>query len=73
MYTALSIYPVNFYGRGGGRVTPAMVNIPQKYLKENDPDQVFARVAVNEIVIPVKHADKVREFLKKEKINLPNL
>jgi hypothetical protein len=72
MYTALNIYPHNFYGTGG-KVTPAMVNIPQKYLKENDPDQVFARVAVNEIVIPVKHADKVREFLKKEKINLPNL
>jgi hypothetical protein len=72
MYTALNIYPHNFYGTGG-KVTPAMVNIPQKYLKENDPDQVFARVAVDEIVIPVKHADKVRAFLKKEKINLPNL
>jgi hypothetical protein len=72
MYTALNIYPHNFYGTGG-KVTPAMVNIPQKYLKENDPDQVFARVAVNEIVIPVKHADAVRAFLKKEKIKLPNL
>ncbi len=72
MYTALNIYPHNFYG-SGGRVTPAMVNIPQKYLKENDPDQVFARVAVNEIVIPVKYADKVRKFLKDQNIKLPNL
>ena len=72
MYTALNIYPHNFYMRGG-KVTPAMVNIPEKYLKENDPDQVFARVAVNEIVIPVKHADKVRKFLKQENIKLPNM
>jgi hypothetical protein len=72
MYTALNIYPHNFYGTGG-RVPKAAINIPQKYLKENDPDQVFARVQAGEIIIPVKYADKIRKFLQKEKINLPNL
>jgi hypothetical protein len=72
MYTALNIYPHNFYGTGG-KVTPAMVNIPQQYLKNGDPDQVFARVAVNEIIIPTKYTSKVKAFLKDQNIKLPNL
>lgn len=57
----------------GGKVKANHKNIPAVALKPNDPDRVLARLMPGEIVIPVKHTRKIKEFLKKEKIKLPGL
>jgi hypothetical protein len=38
-----------------------------------EQDTIPSVLQVGEIVIPVKHAKKVKKFLKEEKIKLPNL
>ncbi len=57
----------------GGKVKPSHKNIPVHALKPKDPDQVLARLMPGEIVIPVKHASKVKKMLKDAKIKLPGL
>jgi hypothetical protein len=57
----------------GGKVKPSHKNIPVHALKPKDPDQVLARLMPGEIVIPVKHASKVKKMLKQAKIKLPGL
>lgn len=65
------IAPYNF--TAGGKVKVAHKNIPAARLKKGDPDRVLARLMPGEIVIPVKHAAKVKKMLKKEKIKLPGM
>ena len=57
----------------GGFVKPSMENIPLSMVPPHDKDTVYARLMPNEIVIPVKHANTVKKFLKKENIKLPGL
>jgi len=57
----------------GGKVKPSHKNIPVHALRPKDPDQVLARLMPGEIVIPVKHASKVKKMLKDAKIKLPGL
>lgn len=65
------IAPRNF--TKGGKVAVKHKNIPVHALQPKDPDQVLARLMPGEIVIPVKHASKVKKLLKKAKIKLPGL
>lgn len=53
----------------GGKVT-AHKNMTKEQLEN---DSVKAILQPNEIVIPVKYADRVAKLLKKEGIKLPNL
>lgn len=57
------------YYRFGGKVTPHK-NMTKEQLEN---DSVKAILQPNEIVIPVKYADRVAKILKKEGIKLPNL
>lgn len=66
-----NIAPKNF--TKGGKVKASHKNIPKELLKKNDPDQVFARLAEGELVIPKKHVKKVVPMLKKAGIKLPNV
>lgn len=60
--------PRNFY-RFGGHVKKD----PQMTRRQLQNDSVKAILQPGEIVIPVKHADKVAKFLKEQRIKLPNL
>jgi len=71
MIKTLNLVPRNFVN--GGKVYHEHINIPKRYLEPGDTDRVFARVAENEIVIPVKFAKRVEKYLKKENIKLPGL
>ena len=63
--------PHNF--TAGGKVKVKHKNIPAHRLKAGDPDRVLARLMPGEIVIPVKHASKVKKFLVQSKIKLPGM
>lgn len=56
----------------GGLVDESHQNIPDGVLPKDDPDKVFARLAPNELIVPVKHVKKVVKFLKSQGIRLPN-
>lgn len=57
----------------GGMVDESHENIPDGVLKKDDPDKVYARLQVGEMVIPKKHVYTVSQFLKKKGIILPNM
>ena len=57
----------------GGKVKASDKNIPAHVLKKGDQDRVLARLMPGEIVIPVKHASKVKKMLKAAKIKLPGM
>ena len=57
----------------GGKVKTAHRNIPATALAAGDQDRVLARLMPGEIVIPVKHASKVKKMLKAAKIKLPGM
>lgn len=66
----------NLY-RLGGLVEANQMGRPPKYsymkVKNMGVDQVPTLLQHGEIVIPVKHVDKVAKFLKSQNINLPNM
>lgn len=57
----------------GGAVLKRHENLPKRYLKTSKQDTVLARLMPGEIVIPVKHAKRVRKLLKEANITLPNM
>jgi len=58
---------------GGGVVSPAQATIPKEMLPHGDVDTVPARLQPGELVIPLKHVDKVKSYLMSKKIYLPNM
>ena len=63
------IAPIGY--NNGGIVEKSHINIPDGILPKGDPDKVFARLAPNELIVPVKHVKKVVKFLKSQGIRLP--
>ena len=59
--------PINFVQ--GGSVLKSHQNL--RKTKQTGNDVVYARLMPGEIVIPVKHTKKVKEYLRKEHIKLP--
>ena len=61
----------------GGLVQANQLGRPNAFsymkVKNMGVDQVPTLLQHGEIVIPVKYADKVAEYLKNENINLPNM
>jgi hypothetical protein len=61
----------------GGLVEANQMGRPPTYsymkVKNMGVDQVPTLLQHGEIVIPVKHVDKVAKFLKSQNINLPNM
>ena len=67
----MRIKSINFVN--GGKVKKKHSTIPKQILKVSKVDTVLARLQPGEIVIPVKHTKKVKQFLKKSNIKLPGV
>jgi hypothetical protein len=67
----MRIKSINFIN--GGFVKKKHSTIPKNMIKVSKKDSVLVRVMPGEIVIPLKHTKKIKQFLKKKNIKLPGL